>query len=144
MTIVLKAALPLAGVVVGADGTPVAHAVLRADGRDARGFSETDAEGRFTLAAFGPGRIAVFADGGERGVREVTGIVLPRREERAAASRARAAARPLTGASSTSRRASRWPARSSTCRAPGARGPARAPTGPSRSDPPRPATFASR
>lgn len=81
VTIVLRPALPLAGVVLDGSGAPVAHAVLRADGRDARGFAETDAEGRFSLAAFGPGRIAVVADGGARGVREVTGIVLPRREE---------------------------------------------------------------
>ena len=81
VTIVLRGALRLDGVVVGSDGAPVAHAVLRADGGDARGFAETDAEGRFSLAAFGPGRIAVVADGGERGVREETGVALPRREE---------------------------------------------------------------
>lgn len=81
VAIVLKAALPLSGIVVGPDGGPVVRAVVRADARDSRGFAETDAEGRFSLAAFGPGRISIFADGGERGIREVTGIALPRRED---------------------------------------------------------------
>lgn len=81
VTIVLRSALPLAGVVVAPDGTPVAGAVVMGEARDDRGFAETDADGRFVLAAFGPGRIALYADGGEHGVREMTGLALPRRED---------------------------------------------------------------
>ncbi|MEO8055766.1 MAG: carboxypeptidase regulatory-like domain-containing protein, partial [Acidobacteriota bacterium] len=82
VTIVLRAGLPLVGVVLAADGTtPVPGAVVRVDRGDVRAASEADAEGRFTVAAFGPGRIIVFADGGTSGVREVTGIALPRRED---------------------------------------------------------------
>ena len=78
VSIVLKAAVQLSGVVVTRDGGPVAGAVVRVDGRDASGWAETDADGKFVVAAFGAGRVAVFADGGEKGVREATGIALPR------------------------------------------------------------------
>ena len=80
VSLVLGPALPLAGVVVAADGSPVAGAVVRADGRESRASAETDAEGRFLVEAFGPGRVTVFADGEARGVREVTGVALPQKD----------------------------------------------------------------
>ncbi|MBK9065166.1 MAG: carboxypeptidase regulatory-like domain-containing protein [Acidobacteria bacterium] len=81
VAIVMRPGLPLAGVVLAADGTtPVAGAIVRVDGREAWAAAETDAEGRFTVAAFAAGRVTVLADGGERGMREVTGVALPRPE----------------------------------------------------------------
>lgn len=81
VAIVLRPGLPLAGVALAADGTtPVPGAVVRVDGRDARATAEADAEGRFSVMAFGTGRVTVLVDGGERGIREVTGVALPRPE----------------------------------------------------------------
>jgi hypothetical protein len=51
------------------------------DGAEFRASAETDAEGRFVIAAFGAGRVSILADGGERGVREATGVALPRPED---------------------------------------------------------------
>ncbi len=81
VTIVLKPASPLAGVVLSPDGSPAAGVVVRGDGRDSRAFAETDAGGRFSLASLGPGRVTVWADGGEKGFRESTGVAHPRRDD---------------------------------------------------------------
>ncbi len=81
VSIVLRPALPLAGLVLAADGAPVPNAVVRADGGEFRASAEADAEGRFRIAAFGPGRVSLLADGGERGVREATGVALPRPDD---------------------------------------------------------------
>ena len=76
--VVLRPGLPLTGAVVAADGkTPVAGAVVRVEGKDATAFAETDAEGRFAVHELAAGRVLVAADGGERGIREVTGIAIP-------------------------------------------------------------------
>jgi protocatechuate 3,4-dioxygenase beta subunit len=78
-TMAMRRGLPLVGAVVAADGTtPVPGAVVRVDGRDTHASAEADAEGRFRIEEFGEGHVSVLADGGERGVCEVTGVALPR------------------------------------------------------------------
>ncbi|MEO8587475.1 MAG: carboxypeptidase regulatory-like domain-containing protein, partial [Acidobacteriota bacterium] len=80
--VVLRPGLPLAGVVVSADGkTPVPGAVVRVEGKDASTSAETDAEGRFSIRELGAGRVLVAVDGGERGTREVTGVAIPQPPE---------------------------------------------------------------
>ena len=76
--VVLRAGLPLRGVVLATDGkTPVESAVVRVESKDAAAFAEADAEGRFTVRELAAGRVLVAADGGERGIREITGIAIP-------------------------------------------------------------------
>src|SRR5664280_1553909 len=76
--VVLRAGLPLRGVVLATDGkTPVKSAVVRVESKDAAAFAETDAEGRFTVRELAAGRVLVAADGGDHGIREITGVVIP-------------------------------------------------------------------
>jgi hypothetical protein len=76
--VVLRTGLPLSGVVLASDGkTPVKSAVVRIECKDAAVFAEADAEGRFMVRELAPGRVLVAADGGERGIREITGIAIP-------------------------------------------------------------------
>ncbi len=78
-TVVLRAGLPLSGVVLAADGkTPVKGAIVRVERKGTPTFAETDSEGRFAVRELEPGRVLVAADGGERGIREVTGVAIPR------------------------------------------------------------------
>ncbi len=58
--------------------TPVKGAIVRVELKDAATFAESDAEGRFAVHELSPGRVLVAVDGGERGIREVTGIAIPR------------------------------------------------------------------
>jgi protocatechuate 3,4-dioxygenase beta subunit len=76
--LVLTRGVALAGSVVGVDRkTPVAGALVRFEGSSSSGFSETDAEGRFTMIDVPPGRGTLVVEGGASGVREVAGVVAP-------------------------------------------------------------------
>ena len=77
-TVVLRAGLPLSGVVLAPDGkTPVKGAIVRVERKGTATFAETDAEGRFAVHDLEPGRVLVSVDGSESGFREVTGIAIP-------------------------------------------------------------------
>ena len=78
VTLVLRSGLPLVGVVLAPDGkTPVKGAVVRVERKDAAVFAETNAEGRFMVRELAAGRVLVAADGGDHGIREITGVVIP-------------------------------------------------------------------
>ncbi len=77
-TIVLAKPAGLTGRVLARGGeTPAAGALVRAVGRLADAYGETDAEGRFTLPDVAAGRVSLSVRAGEAGAREVASVPVP-------------------------------------------------------------------